>query len=150
MTQRHVTDTRCASEDAPKPPPDFSPPRVGVLPPPYTPAGNPHHPAARGLGQALGLHPIPGITTLVVNTMMFGGMIVSMGALLPMALMVAVVLAYLTYRCQRSMYGDDHDAALAKSLAVGLITAIPVGLPAFLTVPSTVMGVVHTLRRKVN
>jgi uncharacterized membrane protein len=77
-------------------------------------------------------------------------MIVTMGMLLPMAIIVATILAYMTYRCQRSMYGDSHDAALVKSLCVGLITAIPVGLPAFLTVPSTVMGVVHTLRKKVN
>jgi hypothetical protein len=106
-----------------------------------------HHAAARGLGQALGLHPIPALTTLAVNAMLFGGTVLSMGALAPVAILVAAVLGYITYRCQRSMYGDSHDAALVKALAVGLITAIPVGLPAFLAVPSAVVGVFHTLRR---
>lgn len=108
------------------------------------------HPAAhaRGFGQAFGLHPIPALTTLAVNAMLFGGTVITMGTLAPVAVIVAAVLGFITYRCQQRMYGDDHDAALVKALAVGLITAIPVGLPAFLTVPSTVVGVFHTLRRK--
>jgi hypothetical protein len=110
--------------------------------------GNPHHEASRGFGQAFGLHPIPALTTLAVNAMLFGGTVISMGTLAPVAIIVAAVLGFITYRCQQRMYGDDHDAALVKALAVGLITAIPVGLPAFLTVPSTVVGVIHTLRRK--
>jgi hypothetical protein len=116
---------------------------------PLTPStGNPHHEASRGFGQAFGLHPIPALTTLAVNAMLFGGTVISMGTLAPIAIIVAAVLGFITYRCQQRMYGDDHDAALVKALAVGLITAIPVGLPAFLTVPSTVVGVIHTLRRK--
>lgn len=103
---------------------------------------------ARGFGQAFGLHPIPALTTLAVNAMLFGGTVITMGTLAPIAIIVAAVLGFITYRCQQRMYGDDHDAALVKALAVGLITAIPVGLPAFLTVPSTVVGVFHTLRRK--
>jgi hypothetical protein len=150
MKQSYGADTRGAPMDASSQPFNFSPPRVEVVPPPLPTSADYHHEAARGVCQAYGLHPISGITTLTANAMLFGGMILSMGALLPMALIVAVVLAYLTYRCQRSMYGDTHDAALVKALAVGLITAIPVGLPAFLTVPSTVVGIVHTLRRKVN
>jgi hypothetical protein len=115
--------------------------------PPHIRSGD-HHPAARTFGQAFGLHVIPGVTTVTVNAMLFGGMIITMGALWIVALIVAGVLGYLTYRCQRSMYGDTHDAALVKSMAVFLITAIPVGLPAFLTVPSIVVGLVHTLRGK--
>jgi len=108
------------------------------------------HPVAhaRGFGQAFGLHPIPALTTLAVNTMLFTGTVMTMGALVPLAILVALVLAFITYRAQRRFYNDDHDAALVKALAVALLTAIPVGLPAFLTVPSAVVGVVHTLRRK--
>jgi hypothetical protein len=94
-----------------------------------------------------GLHPIPAITTLAVNAMIFGGQVVTMGALVPLALAAAVVLGVITYRSQMRFYGDDAEAARIKALAVGLLTAIPVGLPAFLTVPSAVVGVVHTLRR---
>lgn len=116
---------------------------------PLTPStGNPHHEASRGFGQAFGLHPIPALTTLAVNAMLFGGTVLTMGALAPLAVLVAGVLAFITYRAQQRFYGDDHDAALVKALAVGLLTAIPVGLPMFLTVPSAVVGIVHTLRRK--
>lgn len=106
-----------------------------------------HHAAARGFAQAFGLHPIPALTTLAVNAMIFGGQIVMMGALVPLALAAAVVLGVITYKSQMRFYGDDAEAARIKALTVGLLTAIPVGLPAFLTVPSAVVGVVHTLRR---
>ena len=104
--------------------------------------------AARGFAQAFGLHPIPAVTTLAVNAMLFTGELASMGALVPVALVVAAVLGAMTYLCQRRMYGDDGSEALVKALAVGLLTAIPTGLPSFLTVPSAVVGLVHTLRRK--
>lgn len=107
-----------------------------------------HHVAARGFGQAFGLHPIPAVMTLAVNAMMFGAEAASLGALFPAALAAAAALAFITYRAQKKFYGDDHEAALIKALAVGLLTAIPTGLPAFLTVPSGVVGLVHTLRRK--
>ena len=80
--------------------------------------------------------------------MLFTGTIMTMGALAPVAIIVGGALGFITYRAQRRFYGDDHDAALVKALAVALLTAIPVGLPAFLTVPSAVVGVVHTIRRK--
>jgi hypothetical protein len=79
--------------------------------------------------------------------MLFAGAVFSMGALALLAPAVAIVLAVITYRAQMRFYGDDHDAALVKALAVGLISAIPVGLPTFLTVPSGVVGLVHTLRK---
>ena len=112
------------------------------------PGASPREWAARGFGQVFGLHPISAVTTLAVNAMLFGGTIFTMGALALVASIVAAVLGYITYKAQRRFYGDDHDAALVKSVAVALITAIPVGLPAFLTVPSTVVGLIHTLRRK--
>jgi hypothetical protein len=126
----------------------------GAQPARYKPSSPPvdsdAHPVAHapGFSQTFGLHAISGLTTLAANTMLFGGVVMSMGTLAPVAILVAVVLGYITYRAQRRFYGDDHDAALVKALAVGLLTAIPVGLPAFLTVPSTVVGVIHTLRRK--
>jgi hypothetical protein len=115
---------------------------------PYSPSiDNSHHAAARGVGQAFGLHPLPALLTLAVNAMIFGGQIVTMGALFPLALVAAVVLGFITYRSQMRFYGDDAETARIKALAVLLLTGIPVGLPAFLTVPSGVVGLVHTLRR---
>jgi hypothetical protein len=103
--------------------------------------------AHRGFGQLFGLHPIPAATTFVANEMLFAGAVFSMGTLALLAPIVAVGLGIITYKSQRRLYNDDHDAALIKALAVGLISAIPVGLPTFLTVPSGVIGLVHTLRK---
>lgn len=116
--------------------------------PPLMESRAPHHGAARGFGQAFGLHPIPAVTTLAVNAMLFTGEILTMGALVPVALGVAAVLGFLTYRAQMRFYGDDSEAAMVKALAVALLTAIPTGLPAFLTLPSGLVGAVHILRRK--
>lgn len=120
------------------------------MPPLLPVTDNPHPVAARGAGQLLGLHPIPAVMTLSVNAMMFGAEVGTLGAAFPAALAAAVVLAFIVYRAQIKWYGDDHESALIKAMAVGLLTAIPTGLPAFLTVPSAVVGLVHTLRRKVS
>jgi hypothetical protein len=108
----------------------------------------PAQPVARGFAQLFGLHPITAITTLAANAMLFTGELATMGALVPVAFAVAIVLGAMTFICQRRMYGDNESEALVKALAVGLLTAIPTGLPGFLTVPSAVVGLVHTIRRK--
>ncbi len=107
-----------------------------------------HRAAARGFGQAFGLHPIPAVATLAVNAMIFGGDILTMGMIFPLALAAAIVLGIITFKSQQRYYCDDDEVAIIKALVVGLLTAIPVGLPAFLTVPSAVVGFVHNLRRK--
>jgi hypothetical protein len=104
--------------------------------------------AARGFAQVFGLHPIPAVMTLAVNAMLFTGELTTFGALIPLGVMVAIVLAVLTFICQRRVYGDDESEALVKALAVGLLTAIPTGLPSLLTVPSAAVGLIHTIRRK--
>lgn len=116
-----------------------------ILPPSTLREG---HPNVHGFSQMLGLHPFCGVLTLAVNAMLFGGTVFTMGALIPIAIGVGVVLGVLTYRAQMKFYQDDAEAAALKAGAVALITMIPVGLPALLTVPSTVIGFVHTLRRK--
>lgn len=112
------------------------------------PAPAVHGAGARGFAQLFGLHPIPAVTTLAANAMLFTGELATAGALVPMGFLVAIVLGAMTFICQRRMYGDDESEALVKALAVGLLTAIPTGLPSFLTVPSAVVGLVHTIRRK--
>lgn len=106
------------------------------------------HAAARGFGQVFGLHAATAALTLGVNAMMFGAEAVTMGTAFPAALAAAVVLAFITYKAQKKWYGDDHDSALLKALSVGLLTCIPSGLPALLTAPSAVVGIIHTLRSK--
>jgi hypothetical protein len=102
----------------------------------------------RGFGQIFGLHPAMAVLTLIVDTMLFGGAVVTMGAILPLSFAAGVVLAFITFLAQRKWYGDDDEAAFIKALILGFLTAIPTPLPAVLYVPSGVIGLIHGLRRK--
>jgi hypothetical protein len=61
---------------------------------------------------------------------------------------VGAVLGFVTFKAQMKWYGDDKDTALIKGFVVGLLTAIPVPLPAIVSVPSGILGLVHNLRKK--
>jgi len=104
-----------------------------------------HH---RGFGQVFGLDPRVAFLTAVVDTMLFGGEVATMGAGALLSVPAGVVLGVITYKAQRHWYGDDRESALIKGLIVGLLTAIPTSLPGLLTIPSGVVGLLHMLRRK--
>ncbi len=108
-----------------------------------------HHAArARGFSQIFGVHPAIAFLTLVVDLMLFGGEVATMGAMLPVSIGAGAALGVITYLAQRKWYGDDKDSAAIKGLILGLLTAIPTPLPALLSVPSGIVGLVHSLRRK--
>ncbi len=104
-----------------------------------------HH---RGFGQVFGLDPRVAFLTLVVDGMLFGGDIATLGASALLSIPAGVVLGVITYKAQRHWYGDDRESALIKGLIVGLLTAIPTSLPGLLTVPTGLIGLAHMLRRK--
>ena len=103
---------------------------------------------AGGLGQIFGLDPRVVVLTMVVDSMLFGGQLVTLGTSSLLSVPVGIVLGVITYKAQRHWYRDDRDSALIKGLIVALLTAIPTSLPGFLTVPSGIVGLVHMLRRK--
>ncbi len=108
-----------------------------------------HHAArARGFGQMFGIHPALASLALIVDLMLFGGEIATMGAILPISIGAGAVLAGIAYLTQRKWYGDDKDSAAIKALMLGLLTAIPTPLPAILSIPSGIVGLIHNLRRK--
>ena len=113
---------------------------------PVVPEGRgPHHLAARGFAQTFGLLPSMAFLTVVADTMIFGGDIVTAGFMLPVAMCAGVVLGVITFLAQRKYYGDDNQASLIKGLIVALLTAIPSPLPYALFIPA---GVVGFFRRK--
>ncbi len=115
--------------------------------PQYTPYA--HHAAqARGFSQVFGVHPAIAALTVIVDLMLFGGEVASMGAILPVSIGVGAVLGLIAYLGQRKWYGDDKDSAAIKGLILGFLTAIPTPLPAILSVPSGIVGLIHNLRRK--
>ena len=104
--------------------------------------------AAAGLAQVLGLDPRVAILAIALDTMLFAGEIISMGILMVFSIVAGVVFGFITYRAQKSWYGDNHESAKIKALMMGLLTAIPTALPAFLYLPAGLVGLVHVIRKK--
>jgi len=120
-----------------------------TYPPTPQSAPYPQHAArARGFAQVFGIHPVVASLALVVDLMLFGGEVATMGAILPVSIGAGIVLGLIAYLGQRKWYGDDHDSAVIKALVLGFLTAIPTPLPAILSVPSGIVGLIHNLRRK--
>jgi hypothetical protein len=118
---------------------------------PPVPQGMPfnyHAARAHGFSQIFGIHPAIALLTFIVDLMLFGGEVATMGAILPVSIGAGCVLGLIAYLAQRKWYGDDKDSALIKALILGFLTAIPTPLPAMLTVPSGILGLVHKWRRK--
>jgi hypothetical protein len=116
--------------------------------PEYLPPYAVHPAQARGFTQRFGIHPTIAFLTLVVDLMLFGGEVATMGAILPVSIGAGFVLGFISYMAQRKWYGDDKDSAAIKALILGLLTAIPTPLPAILSVPSGIVGLIHNLRKK--
>jgi len=100
-----------------------------------------------GLAQLFGLDPRIAILTLLVDAMLFGGELLTMGLIIPLAILAGFGLGFITYRAQMNWYGDDRESALIKAAVIALLTAIPTPLPALLYIPSAILGALHYLRR---
>jgi len=102
---------------------------------------------SRGFLQVFGLDPRVALLTFVVDTMLFGGTVLSFGLLVPVAALAGIVLGVIAYRAQMRWYGDDRESALIKGAIIGLLTAIPTPLPALIFLPSAILGLLHRARR---
>ena len=115
---------------------------------PRTPGGG------KSLDQMFGIDPRIAFLAFVVDLMLFGTAAATMGItlplLIPLSVAAGVVLGRITYKAQMKWYGDDHDSAMIKAGIVGLLTAIPVGIPAIVWVPSGILGMLHNARKKLS
>ena len=107
-----------------------------------------HSPQARGFGQIFGLDPRVAFLAFIVDLMLNAGELATMGLIVPFSVVAGIGLGYITFKTQTHWYGDDKESAKIKAVILGLMTAIPTALPAFLYVPSGVLGLFHSLRRK--
>ena len=109
---------------------------------------------SKGLDQIFGIDPRIAFLAFVVDLMLFGTAAATMGialpVLIPLAIAAGVVLGRITYKAQVKWYGDDHDSAMIKAGIVGLLTAIPVGIPAIVWVPSGLLGLLHNARKRLS
>ena len=108
-------------------------------------------PPARAAGrfvQGFGLDFRVAALAIIVDMMAFSGDILSAGLLIPVEICASIVLAIITYKIQRSWYGDNHDSALIKALLIGLITAIPVPITTLVAAPGGLIGLFNRFRRR--
>ncbi len=112
------------------------------------------HTAAKGLDQIFGIDPRIAFLAFIVDLMLFGAAATTMGialpVLIPLAIAAGIVLGRITYKAQIKWYGDDEESALIKAGIIGLLTAIPVGIPAIVWVPSGLLGLLHNTRKKLS
>ncbi|HTX37795.1 MAG TPA: zinc ribbon domain-containing protein [Bryobacteraceae bacterium] len=106
--------------------------------------------SGKGFSQVYGLDPRVAFLTLVIDLMLNAGDIATMGLLVPFSIAAGIVLGYVSYKAQMNWYGDDHESAKIKAIILGLLTAIPTPLPAILYIPSGVLGLYHSFRRKLS
>ncbi|HEX4054713.1 MAG TPA: hypothetical protein VHX86_10650 [Tepidisphaeraceae bacterium] len=104
--------------------------------------------STRGFAAAFGLDPRVALLTVVVDAMLFGGDAITLGALIPIGIAVGAILGLIVYKIQIKWHGDDHDSALIKSLIVALLTSIPAPLGALFAIPTGLLGIVESLRRR--
>ena len=108
--------------------------------------------SSKRLDQIFGIDPRIAFLAFVVDLMLFGTAAATAGitlpVLIPLAIAAGVVLGRITYKAQVKWFGDDHDSAMIKAGIIGLLTAIPVGIPAVVWVPSGLLGLLHNARKK--
>lgn len=106
---------------------------------------------AKSFEQIFGIDPRIAFLAFVVDLMLFGTAAATAGItlplLIPLAIVAGIVLGRITYNAQMKWYGDDRDSAVIKAGIIGLLTAIPVGIPAFVWVPSGLLGFLHNRRK---
>ena len=107
---------------------------------------------SKGFEQIFGIDPRIAFLAFVVDLMLFGTAAMTMGItlpiLMPLAIAAGIVLGRITYKAQMRWYGDDQDSAMIKAGIVGLLTAIPVGIPAIVWIPSGLLGLLHNAKKK--
>lgn len=135
---KETTDTRVSEPLAYEPSPPLMEPE----------AVSPHR-AARDFWQSMALHPAMVGTAIVTDFMVSAVDVGTLGITAPFLWLIAGLFnGVIVFLGQRKFAGDDAESSFIKALIVAFIVALPTPLPAFLTVPSGIVGMVNALRRK--
>lgn len=96
-----------------------------------------------------GIDPRVAFLTFILDIMLFGAEAGTFGtSTVFFSVPAGLVLAYIAFKAQMKWYGDDRESAVIKGLILGLLTAIPTPLPAILYVPAGVLGLFHSIKRR--
>ncbi len=88
---------------------------------------------ASSLLRRLGIHPTVAAAFILIDWLLFGGELFSMGAALPVSIAVGIVMALWAAVMQKKKYGDPWSLAVTKGVLLGVLTAIPSPIASFLT-----------------
>lgn len=97
--------------------------------------------------QMFGVHPLPAFGVLAADWMLFGGEAVTFGVSWTISILVSLALSVGVFLAQKHLYKDEDGAALAKSIILGVLLAIPTAIPTLLLMPSTALGAIKSLRK---
>ncbi|MBN1336045.1 MAG: hypothetical protein JXB39_08805 [Deltaproteobacteria bacterium] len=100
----------------------------------------------RQLLKTLGLHPLAAFSLVAVDWMLFSGDVASVGLTTAITVPVGFALGLGCALVQRHAFKDSWGAALGKGVVMGVLTAIPTGLPGILNAVGGGMGLLHLLR----
>ena len=105
--------------------------------------------SARVVLTTLGIHPLAAVGVIAVDSMLFGGTVVTGGIGWAISVPVGIALAVAVSLIQRR--GSPHDdlgLAVGKGLIVGVLTAIPTPLPSALVAGAGTVGAVTMFRNR--
>jgi hypothetical protein len=87
-----------------------------------------------------GLHPLVAVLMITLDIMLFasGGLVISWPISIPIGIAATIICVLI----QKNAMRDQWGLAIGKGLLVGLLTAIPTGLPSFFTAIGGVVGTV--------
>ena len=90
--------------------------------------------------QMTGLHPLVAVLMITLDIMLFasGGLVISWPISIPIGIAATIICVLI----QKNAMRDQWGLAIGKGLLVGLLTAIPTGLPSFFTAIGGVVGTV--------
>lgn len=84
-----------------------------------------HGRAATAISQTFGFHPTAATLTVLVDLIIFGGTVVSIGLAYPILVFISLLLGVITFMIQQNWYQDNSSDAMIKALIVVALTAIP-------------------------
>ena len=94
-------------------------------PTPQSPPYGQHAVRARGFGQVFGIHPLIASLTLIVDLMLFGGEVATMGAILPVSIGAGGGAGVDCLSRATQVVWRRQGFPTIKALVLGFLTAIP-------------------------
>jgi hypothetical protein len=106
-----------------------------------------HQDPDRGFLSIISISPAVAALAIATDLLLFGGDLISFGALLPFSAIACCVLGYCCYVLQRRS-GDDHPLALAKGLTLALFTFAPVPITPIIAAPGAAAALLRNALKR--